>query len=90
MAYATVMEFDVDLDTHRKIIDAVGDVTVDGLIVHTACASEAGVRCIDVWDSKEQADRFFGEHIMPAMSTLGIAGGPPVSFEEFEMPVVIR
>ena len=90
MAYATVMEFDVDLDTHLKIMDAVGDAPVEGLIVHTAGTSEAGVQCVDVWESKEQADRFFAEHLMPAMGNLGIAGGPPLRFEEFDLPIVIR
>jgi hypothetical protein len=90
MGYATIMEFDVDLDTHRKIIEAVGDDPIAGLIVHAATPSDAGIRSIDVWESKEQSGRFFGERLMPAMAALDIAGGPPVSFEEFDLPVVVR
>jgi hypothetical protein len=91
MAYATVMEFDVDLDTHRRIIDAVGDEPVEGLIVHAAGSSDAGIRSIDVWESKAQSDRFFAERLMPAMASLEIPGGPPVSFEEYDnLPVVLR
>lgn len=90
MGYATVMEFDVDLDTHRKIIEAVGDGAVAGLIVHAAGSSPAGIRSIDVWESKEHSDRFFAERLMPAMATLDIPGGPPVSFEELDVPVVLR
>ena len=90
MGYATIIEFDVDLDTHRKIIDAAGDDPIPGLIVHAAGAWEAGIRSIDVWESKEHSDRFFAERLMPAMAGLEIAGGPPVSFEELDVPVVIR
>ena len=90
MGYATLMEFDVDLDTHRKIIEAVGDDPIPGLIVHAAGPSEAGVRSIDVWETKEQSDQFFAERLMPAMATLDISGGPPVSFEEVDVPIILR
>lgn len=90
MGYATVMDFDVDLDTHRKIIDAAGDGPIPGLIVHTAGTTEAGIRSIDVWESKEHSDRFFAERLMPAMASLDIPGGPPLRFEELDAPVVLR
>ena len=90
MAYTTIMEFDVDLDTHRKIIEAVGDDPIDGMIVHAAGSSEAGIRSIDVWETKEHSDRFFADRLMPAMASLDMAGGPPVSFEELDLPVVLR
>ena len=89
MAYATVMEFDVDLDTHLKITDVVGDAPVQGPIVHTAGTSEAGVQCVDVWDRRSKPT-VFAEHLMPAMGNLGIAGGPPLRFEDFDLPIVIR
>ena len=90
MAYGTIMEFDVDLDTHRAIIEAVGDEPVKGLIVHAAAPSEAGVRCIDLWDTKADSDRFFTERLVPAMASLEIPGGPPISFEELDFPVLLR
>ena len=91
MAYATVMEFDVDLDTHRKIVTAAGDEPVKGLIVHAAGSSPSGTLSIDVWESKEDSERFFGERLMPAMESLQLTGdGPPLRFEELDAPVVIR
>ncbi len=90
MAYGTLMEFDVDLDTHRKIMEACGDEPVAGLIVHAAGATDAGIRSIDVWESKEQSDQFFAERLMPAMASLDMPGGPPLSFEELDLPVVLR
>ncbi len=90
MAYATVAEFDVDLDTHRKILDAAGNDPIPGLIVHAAGASEIGVRCIDVWETKEHWDRFFSERLMPAMAALDMPAGPPPSFEELDAPVLVH
>ncbi len=90
MAYGTIMEFDVDLDTHRAIIEAVGDEPVKGLIVHAAAPSEAGVRCIDLWHTKADSDRFFTERLVPALASLEIPGGPPISFEELDLPVLLR
>jgi hypothetical protein len=90
MAYGTIMEFDVDLDTHLRIIEAAGEDPVDGLIVHAAGSSDAGIRSIDVWETKEQSERFFADRLMPAMASLDIPGGPPVSFEELDLPVVLR
>lgn len=90
MAYGTIMEFDVDLTTHLNIQEAVGDEPVKGLIVHAAGPCEAGVTSIDLWESKEDSERFFAERLMPALATLDLQGGPPVSFAEYDLPVVIR
>lgn len=90
MAYASVAEFDVDIDTHRKIVEAIGDDPIPGLIVHVAGSCEAGVRSVDVWETKEASDRFFEERLMPAMTALDIPGGPPVRFEDVDAPVVVR
>ncbi len=90
MAYAVLMEFDADLDTHKKIAGAVGDEPVKGQIVHAAGPSPNGIYSLDVWESKEDADRFFAERLMPAVASLGIAGGPPLSVQEFDLPFVLR
>jgi hypothetical protein len=89
MAFATLMEFDVDLDTHIKIGEAVGDEPVKGLLLHAGGPSERGVHSLDVWESKEDSERFYSERMAPALRKLGIEGGPPLSYQEFELPVVI-
>jgi len=88
MAFAILMEFDVDLDTHRTIGEAVGEGPIKGLIVHGAGPSEGGVYSLDVWESKEDSERFFAERMAPALKQLGIGGGPPLSYQEFELPYV--
>ncbi len=90
MAYVTLMEFDVDLDTHIKIGEAVGDEPIKGLIVHTGGSSERGVNSLDVWETKEDSVTFFNERMIPALQSLGLEGGPPLSYQEFDMPVVVR
>jgi hypothetical protein len=90
MAYAVLMEFDVDLDTHKKIGEATGTDPVKGLIIHAAGDSPNGVYSLDVWETKDDADRFFADRMMPALQALGIEGGPPLSVQDFEAPFVLR
>ena len=85
-----MMEFDVDLEGHKKIGEAIGDEPVKGMIIHAAGTSERGVYSLDVWESKEDSDRFFAERLMPAMQNLGIEGGPPLSAQEWDLPYVLR
>lgn len=90
MAYATVMEFDVDLDTHIKIGDAVGPEPIRGLILHAGGSSPNGVYSLDVWETKEDSGRFFSDRMAPALEQLGIGGGPPLNVTEYDLPFVIR
>jgi len=45
----------------------IGEGPFEGLIVHTAgFDDEAGVfRILDVWETREHADRFLAEHVQP-------------------------
>ena len=72
MVYATLTEYDVDLDTHIRMGNAVGDAPVEGLILHAGGPSERGVHSLDVWESKEDADRFFTERMMPALQQFAL------------------
>jgi hypothetical protein len=90
MAYAVLMEFDVDLETHKKIGEAAGQEPIAGMLVHAAGPSDRGVYSLDVWESKDDADRFFAERLMPAMQGLGMEGGPPLSVQEWDLPFVVR
>jgi len=70
MAVVYIQEFPiVDRSTanYDFVADKVGEGPFDGLIVHTAgFDDEAGVfRILDVWESREQAERFLAEHVQP-------------------------
>ena len=88
MPYVAITEFDAAWDTHLKIDAAVGDAPADGLIVHTAGPSDAGTRVVDVWESKEHADRFFRDRILPALAAVGVEPGPPISMTEYDVEIV--
>ncbi len=45
---------------------------------------------LDVWESKEDSERLYAERMAPVLQQLGIEGGPPLSFQEFELPHVLR
>ena len=90
MVYATLTEYDVDLDAHMKTGEAVGEAPVKGLILHAGGSSAGGVHSLDVWESKEDSERFFADRMMPALQQLGVEGGPPLSYQEFELPYIIR
>ena len=90
MAFATLMEFDVDLGTHIKIGETVGDAPIKGLILHGGGPSERGVYSLDVWETKEDSERFFAERMVPALAQLGIEGGPPLGYQEFDLPYLLH
>ena len=87
MAVVYIQEFpiaDRSTTNYDFVADKVGDGPFDGLIVHTAgFDDEAGVfRILDVWETREHADRFLAEHVQPIVEE-GPAGFPnPDAFTE--------
>jgi hypothetical protein len=72
MAVAYFQEFPItDRSTanYDYVADKVGDGPFDGLIAHTAgFDDDAGVfRIFDVWETREQAERFLAEHVQPVI-----------------------
>jgi hypothetical protein len=70
MAVAYIQEFPiVDRSTtnYDFVAGKIGAGPFDGLIVHTAGFDEDdGVfRILDVWETREQAERFLAEHVQP-------------------------
>ena len=70
MAVAYIQEFPIaDRSTTNFdfVVDKVGDGPFDGLIAHSAgFDDEAGVfRIFDIWETREQAQRFLDEYIQP-------------------------
>ena len=70
MAVAYIQEFaigDRSTTNYDFVAQQIGQGPFDGLIAHTAgFDDEAGVfRIFDVWETREQADRFLAEHVQP-------------------------
>jgi hypothetical protein len=87
MAVAYVQEFaigDRSTQNYDFVADKVGDGPFDGLMVHTAgFDDEAGVfRILDVWETREQAERFIAEHLQPIVGQGPGAFPNPGAFTE--------
>ena len=70
MAIAYVHEFaigDRSTANYDFVKESIGEGPFDGLIIHAAgFDDDNGVfRIFDVWETREQADRFLAEHIQP-------------------------
>jgi hypothetical protein len=101
MAVAYVQEFptgDRSTRNYDYIAGQIGDGPFDGLIVHTAgFDDEAGVfRILDVWETREQAERFLAEHVQPLVEQGPSAFPNPEAFAEptrdgfYELHHVVR
>ena len=77
MAIAYLQEFKIrDGDTSTTNYDAVVEAlnlteTPDGLLIHTAGFDGDVFRIFDVWESREQGERFLGERLGPIVERLG-------------------
>jgi hypothetical protein len=49
----------------------------DGQVYHAAGPTEGGILVVAVWDSKESADRFVSEVLLPSMPVEGGFSGQP-------------
>jgi hypothetical protein len=59
---------------------------VEGMLFHLGRATGTGFQVIEVWESKEQCDRYAAEVVEPAIAAVsgGQAPSGPVPIEEFE------
>jgi quinol monooxygenase YgiN len=72
-------------DAIRERLRSEGKVAPDGLLVHTAGFDGDTFRILEVWESKEQHDRFVDETLMPiVMSTADETAQPP-EMREYEL-----
>lgn len=93
MPFAFLQEFDAgddrstpNYDAVSKILDVDNDPP-DGMLLHSAGFSDDGTfRIFDVWETREQQERFMSERLMPAMQQMDVGqGGPPNRMESYEL-----
>jgi hypothetical protein len=87
MAVVYIQEFpmgDRSTQNYDFVADQVGAGPFDGLIAHTAGFDDEGgvFRILDVWESREQADRFLAEHVQPLVEQGPSAFPNPDAFAE--------
>ena len=73
---------------HAEVQAAQGDRPVPGLLVHFARETAGGYQLVEVWESKQDSDRFSEQVVNPIVERLS-AGRPPLAEppveEEFEV-----
>lgn len=79
MAYATFTETSGTLDTLEQV-NALVPAQPQGLMLRIAGVSERGLGIVTVWRSREDSDRFFTDHLGPALAeVIGDPVPPPIA-----------
>ncbi len=94
MAIAAVIDLDgVTAERHDALVEAMGLTdqpasAVVGLIFHATGPTPTGWRLIDVWESEDDAARFWAERVVPAAARVG--GLPQPRIEIFPVHTMQR
>jgi hypothetical protein len=72
VAVAYIQEFPIrnrSTDNYDYVKEQIGEGPFDGLILHTAGFDDEGgvFRILDVWETRDHAERFLAEHVNPLM-----------------------
>jgi len=73
-----------------RLVDRLGlekGEPAPGVLCHWAAATDDGMRAVDVYDSREAADRLVGETIGPIAGELGL---PMPDISEYEVHNLLR
>ena len=62
--------------THRPL------TTPKGAKFHVSWMGKDGFHVLDLWESREDFERFVQERLTPAVQRIGIKGEPKVEFQE--------
>jgi hypothetical protein len=72
---------------HAALLDRIG-FSVEGLLVHLARATGDGFQVIEVWESKEQYERYTDEVVAPVLTELSV--GRASRDQQKERPFEVR
>jgi hypothetical protein len=74
------------LEQYDKVVEVMGfragGQAPAGALFHWAAKTDDGFRVVDVWQTKEEFERFSQEHIGPDMQRAGVQIEPEVTFTE--------
>jgi hypothetical protein len=87
MAVGVVLDFPgATLDQYDRVIEKMGLVRggpmPEGGICHWVTVTDDGIRVTDLWETREQFEKFAAEQIGPYTREVGITEPPSVSFHE--------
>lgn len=73
--YAFTQDLPITAEIWSAIKEGIGPAPIPGLVIHAVTRQAAGLRYIDVWESKESCDRFLAERVHPVLRA-AFAGAP--------------
>jgi hypothetical protein len=80
--YAFEQDVPINAATHAKIIAGLGDDLPEGLLAHIAIEREDGhLHYLDLWQSKEECDRFTEQRLHPVVGAALHAAGVQIDGE---------
>jgi len=87
MAVAVQQDFSgATLDQYDQVVQKMGfkpqGAGAPGGIFHWVAKTSDGIRVVDVWETKEQFERFAQEQIVPYAREAGFPGQPAITFYE--------
>ena len=89
MAYGFVMDVPAPIEFYDALHAEIGRRDTGesyGMLLHVGRATSGGFQVLEIWESKEQRERFNAEVLEPALAQL--SGGQPApmqpAVEEFE------
>jgi hypothetical protein len=91
VSYAFEYDVPANEQFYQRVKAEIGDEKPRGLVAHLVVKRDGGLRHIEVWESKEDWERFRQERAEPALDKVfaaaGIAPRPPRPQEQ-ELPLV--
>ena len=87
MAVAVELNFSgATLEQYDQVLEKMGFAHrgpgAPGGIFHWVTKTDGGIRVVDVWESKEQFERFAQEQIGPYTKEAGFEGEPEIRFSD--------
>ena len=70
MTYAFTYDVPIDRDTYARIKEGIGPARPPGMIAHLAYRTETGLRYVDLWQTKDDWERFQDERLHPVVHAL--------------------
>lgn len=87
MAVGVVLEFKGGtLEQYDQVMDLMGlepgGPVPEGALFHWVTATDDGILVTDVWETREQFERFAAEQIGPNAQQVGISNPPQIVFHD--------
>lgn len=73
-----------DLGDYESVAAMLGSDIPEGLLVSVTGVADGALQTVDVWESKEHADRFAAERLLPAFGRTDRGPGADATYVAFE------